>query len=151
MNMQNLYSSDLKAPIIHKTYSDVSIFIWVLKKQLNYAGSFMFWILNEEYEEIYYLTADKTSDYDLTIDLYNAMLNEYIVSASFNIHDKQRLLDFFSEVPGIVYTNKTSVFKQLYKRLMVRFGKYKRDNSEGYKNTVEKLEYIREVFPEFAV
>jgi hypothetical protein len=109
-------------------------------------GDVEFWVLNKTYYEIYHFKATQISEFDVNIDLDNALAEEHIMSMTFVLHMKDKILELLEEVPGKVYLNRFECYRDLYKSLHEKFENIKSKSIKA--ELIEKIEYIEEQFPE---
>ena len=107
------------------------------------------WVLNKHYLEIYHFKGTQISDFDVQIDLNNALEQEHVFTGIFVLHMKDHILSLLDEVPGKVYLKKIECYRELYDTLNKKFTKTKilRIKNE----LAEKIEFIEEEFPQFII
>ena len=132
-----------------KVFDSKKSFSYKFKSLIKANGGANAWVLNKHNGEIYRFTGTQVSDFDVTIDLYNALEQEHIFTATFVIHMNEKIIKFFNEVPGKVYLSKLECYRELYHSLI--------DNVEGIKGkklrveTEDKIEFIELTFPELLI
>lgn len=124
-----------KSQYVHRMVSDIRA-----------NGGTEFWVLNKNYLEIYHFKATQITDFDVNIDLENALAEEHIISLTFVIHMKDKILELLEEVPGKVYINRFECYRELYKSLQEKYKTIK--NKKIKSELVEKIDYIEVQFPE---
>lgn len=127
-------------------YSSKKMFVHTLVKNIRTTGGMEFWVFNKTYFEIYYFKVTQISDFDIIIDLENALAEEHIISLSCVLHMKDKILEFLEEVPGKVYTNRFECYRELYQSLTDKFKTLKSKTIK--QELLEKIEYIEDQFPE---
>jgi len=121
-------------------------YIHQMVKDVRDSGDTEFWILNKTYYEIYHFKATQISEFDVNIDLDNALAEEHVLSMTFVLHMKDKILELLEEVPGKVYLNRFECYRDLYKSLHEKFESIKSKSIKA--ELIEKIEYIEDQFPE---
>jgi len=129
----NIISS--KRQYVHRLVSDVRA-----------NGSTECWVFNKNYLEIYHFKVTQITDFDINIDLDNALAEEHILSVVLVLHMKDKILELLEEVPGKVYLNRFDCYRELYKSLHQKFETIKSKSIK--EELLEKIEYIEAQFPE---
>ena len=131
------------------TYGSKKSFSYKFKETVIANGGMDFWVLNKDNGEIYRFKGTQVSDYDVTIDLFNALEQEHVFTATFVIHMKDKITAFFDEVPGKVYIKKLECYRELYQHLNSKVGGLK---SEKLRAEMEdKIDFIELAFPELLI
>ena len=124
-------------------------FVHKFKEIVTANGGMEFWVLNKDNGEIYRFKGTQVTEFDVTIDLFNALEQEHVFTATFVIHMKDKITTFFDEVPGKVYTRKLECYRELYQHLNSKVGNIK---SEKLRMEMEdKIEFIELAFPELLI
>ena len=127
-------------------FTNKSNFVHKMVSEIRANGGMEFWVMNRTYFEIYHFKATQITDFDVVIDLDNSLAEEHILSVTFVLHMKNKILELLEEVPGKVYLNKFECYKDLYKSLHEKFRRIK---SKSIKAEIfEKIEYVEDQFPE---
>ena len=138
-----------KAEYNPNIYSSKSSFTHTLVSEVRANGGTEFWILNKQYYEIYYFKVTQISDFDINIDLYNALAEEHIISVTFVIHMKKKITELLDEIPGKVYLKKLDCYRELYISLVDRGTNIK--SKDLKKEIMEKIDYIETTFPQLLI
>lgn len=145
-NTPNLLDTLVYTPNI---FDSKTSFLYQFKSEIKVNGGMKAWVLNKHNSEIYMFVGTQVSDFDVTIDLFNALEQEHVFTATFVIHMSDKIIKFFNEVPGKVYLNKFDCYRELYQSLMhnvekVKGGKLKMEMQD-------KIEFIELTFPELLI
>ena len=124
-------------------------FIYKFKNMIHSHGGAELWVLNKNNGEIYRFKGTQISDFDVTIELYNELEQEFVFSSTFVLHMKEKIVEFFEEVPGKVYLKKIECYRELYKFLTDKVGNLKCDKLK--REMEDKIEFIEYTFPEFLI
>lgn len=130
-------------------YSSKNDFIYRFKSLLQTNGGAEFWVLNKVNGEIYCFKGTQVSDFDVTIDMFNSLEQEHIFTATFVIHMKDKIVEFFEEIPGKVYLRKLECYRELYQHLIDKVDDIK--SKKLKKEMEDKIEFIELTFPEFLI
>lgn len=123
----------------------VSNFINIIRDK----GGAECWVLNRKHFEVYHFKAEQITEFDVRIDLRNALTKELVISVNLVLHMKQSMLDLFEEVPGIIYVKKLDVFHDLYGVLSDKYNNVKTKKIKL--ELKERIEYIENEFPELII
>lgn len=110
-------------------------------------GGIDFWVFNKKNNEIYYFKATQISDFDVQIDISNALLKEHLFTGIFVLHMKENILNLLEEVSGSVYLKKLECYRDLYKSLCEKVNK----NNKNKNEIIEIIEFIENEFPQFVM
>ena len=111
-------------------------------------GGDEFWVLNQQNMEIYKFKITQISDFDIQIDLFNALLNENIFTGYFVMHMHDKIIDLLNEVPGIIYDQKLECYRTLYYGLNNKVLKASKKIKD---ELIEKIEFIETEFPQLII
>jgi hypothetical protein len=139
--MNNTYSQ--------KVFDSKKSFSYKFKSEIKANGGMSAWVLNKNNAEIYKFTGTQISDFDVTIDLYNALEQEHVYTATFVIHMTKQIINFFNEVPGKVYLSKLECYRELYQGLILNVVNIK--DKKLKKEMEDKIEFIELTFPELLI
>jgi hypothetical protein len=130
-------------------FSSKKHYISSMVRTVRETGGSECWVLNKHYLEIYHFKGTQISDFDVQIDLNNALEQEHVFTGIFVLHMKDHILSLLDEVPGKVYLKKIECYRELYDTLNKKFTKTKilRIKNE----LAEKIEFIEEEFPQFII
>ena len=124
-------------------------FVYKFKSLIQENGGAEFWVLNKNNGEIYRFKGTQVSDFDVTIDLFNALEQEHVFTATFVIHMKEKIAEFFDEIPGKVYLRKLECYRELYHHLNEKVEGIKSKKLKG--EMEDKIEFIELTFPELLI
>lgn len=124
-------------------------FVYTLIKNIRANGSEICWVLNKQNYEVYEFRVVQVSEFDIRIDLINALENELILSTAMVLHMKDKIIELFDEIPGKVYLNKLECYRELYNSLNEKYDKLK--NKKLRVEIKEKIDYIESTFPELLI
>lgn len=124
-------------------------FVYQMISSVRNDGGIEFWVLNKKYLEIYHFKATQVSEFDVQIDLNNALEREHIFTGMFVLHMKENILEFLEEVPGTVYLKKIECYRSLYDSLYEKTSKTKTLRIK--QELVDKIEFIEEEFPQLVI
>lgn len=133
----------------YKTYKNKGVFVSTFISLIRENGGSECWILNKQNMEIYKIKATQITEFDIQIDLINSLTQELVISTRFVLHMKQSILELFEEVPGIIYSNKIEVYRELYNTLNEKFNKSKMKKLKL--ELKERIEFIENEFPELII
>ena len=91
-------------------FSSKRSFIHDLVNHVRSEGGMDFWVLNKNYFEIYKFKVTQISDFDICIDLINDLEQEHVISVTFVLHMKDKILELLEEIPGKVYLKKIECY-----------------------------------------
>lgn len=124
-------------------------YVYQMVQDVRNDGGTEFWVLNKQYLEIYHFKATQISEFDVQIDLDNALEKEHVFSGTFVLHMKDHILTLLDEVPGTVYIKKLECYRALYDSLYDKASKTKTLRIK--QELVEKIEFIEDEFPQFVI
>ena len=130
-------------------YSSKSSFTHTLVSTVRAEGGTEFWVLNKQYYEIYHFKVTQVSDFDINIDLVNALEEEHIMSVTFVLHMKDKITELLDEIPGKVYLKKLDCYRELYMSLIDKSNTIK--SKDLKEEIMEKIDYIESTFPQLLI
>jgi hypothetical protein len=130
-------------------YDSKTFYISQMIRDIRDSGSNEFWVLNKQYMEIYYFKATQISEFDVQIDLYNALADEHIFTGVFVLHMKDNILKFLEEVPGKIYLKRLDCYRELHTSLYEKASKTKTKKIK--QDIIEKIEFIENAFPQLII
>ena len=94
----------------------VSNFINIIRDK----GGAECWVLNRKHFEVYHFKAEQITEFDVRIDLRNALTKELVISVNLVLHMKQSMLDLFEEVHQFQkhFMMKKSLMKMKYTKVI---------------------------------
>lgn len=126
-----------------------SYYVQQMVRTIRDVGSDEFWVLNKQYLEIYHFKAVQISEFDVQIDLNNALEQEHVFTGVFVLHMKENILKLLEEVPGKVYLKKLDCYRELYQTLYEKASKTKTQKIK--QELIEKIEFIESEFPQLVI
>lgn len=124
-------------------------FMYTLIPSIRRDGELECWILNKKNMEMYHIKFVLISEFDVQIDLTNALDRSHILRIIMVLHMKEKILELFDEVPGVIYLKRLQCYRELYSSLM---NKAKKATSVRVKDALyTKLEYLESEFPELII
>ena len=130
-------------------YDSKTFYISQMIRDIRDNGSNEFWVLNKQYMEIYYFKATQISEFDVQIDLYNALADEHLFTGVFVLHMKDNILKFLEEVPGKIYLKRLDCYRELHTSLYEKASKTKTKKIK--QDIIEKIEFIENAFPQLII
>ncbi len=132
-----------------KIFGSKKEFVYKFKSLIQENGGAEFWVLNKNNGEIYRFKGTQVSDFDVTIDLFNALEQEHVFTATFVIHMKDKIAEYFEEIPGKVYLRKLDCYRELYHHLNDKVESVK--GKKLKKEMEDKIDFIELTFPELLI
>ncbi len=124
-------------------------FIHHMVRKVRDSGGLEFWVLNKQHLEIYHFKATQVSEFDVQIEITNALVKEHIFTGIFVLHMKDNILKLMEEVPGTVYLKKLECYREMYTSLYNKASSTKTKKIKA--ELVEKIEFIETEFPQFVI
>jgi hypothetical protein len=140
---------NLDADFPVETYTNKKYYIQLMVRAVRNHGGVDFWVLNKQYLEIYHFKATQISDFDMQIDINNALVGEHVFSGVFVLHMKDHIATLLDEVPGTIYVSKLDCYRELYRSLYEKASKTKTKKIKT--ELVEKIDYIEVEFPQLVI
>lgn len=144
-----VYAPNVPPKYNPNVFNSKTEFAYKFKSLIQENGGTEFWVLNKHNGEIYRFKGTQVSDFDVTIDLFNALEQEHVFTATFVIHMKDKIAKFFDEIPGKVYLRKLECYRELYQYLNEKVEGVK--SKKLKKEMEDKIEFIELTFPEFLI
>lgn len=140
---------NLDADFPEESYTNKKYYIQLMVRAVRNYGGTEFWVLNKQYLEIYHFKATQVSEFDVQIEINNALLREHIFSGVFVLHMKDHIATLLEEVPGTIYVKKLDCYRELYGSLCEKASKTKTKKTKD--ELLEKIEFIETEFPQFVI
>lgn len=132
-----------------ESYTNKNYYVQLMVRAVREHGGAEFWVLNKKHLEIYHFKATQVSDFDMQMDIDNALLNEHIFSGIFVLHMRDHIVTLLDEVPGTIYVKKLDCYRELYNSLYAKASKIKSKKIKD--ELVEKIEFIETEFPQLVI
>lgn len=140
---------NLDADFPVETYTNKKYYIQLMVRAVRKTGGAQFWVLNKQYLEIYHFKATQISEFDMQLDINNALAKEHVFSGVFVLHMKDHIHELLEEVPGTIYVSKLDCYRELYCSLYEKASKTKTKKIKA--ELIEKIEFIEQEFPQLVI